>query len=169
MSVDANLRKARMVYYSEDVKVFEQVLDRLLDLSRAKRSMLIDVDGHMLVSRGSGASQLDNDTLSALVAGSFAATRETAKLLGEKEFSVLFHQGEKDSIQLTLIDDRLLLGIIFDDSTTIGMVRLYASETTRKVLEVLSRPHPQIQDGSPVLGESFTNSVEQSLDDLFLK
>jgi len=35
---------------------------------------------------------IDHQTISALVAGSYAATREMAKLLGEVEFSVLFHQ-----------------------------------------------------------------------------
>lgn len=167
MSSDAELKKSRTVYYADDMKALEGVLDRLLDLSRAKRAMLIDIEGHMVSSRGSGADDLDLESLSALFAGTFAATKETARLLGEEEFSVLFHQGETDSIQLTLIDERLLLGIIFDDSTTIGMVRLYASETAKKVQEVLGRE----RDGEPAepspLGEEFGNSVEQSLNDFF--
>ena len=167
MSNDAEFKNARMVYYAEDMEALDHVLDRLLDLSRAKRAMLIDVEGHMVASRGSAADELDIESISALVAGTFAATKETAKLLGEEEFSVLFHQGEKDSIQLTLIDDRLLLGIIFDDSTTIGMVRLYANETAKKVQEVLRRPHDDRPAASSVLGEEFGESAEQSLDELF--
>jgi predicted regulator of Ras-like GTPase activity (Roadblock/LC7/MglB family) len=167
MSKDTELKQSRMVYYAEDIQALDVVLDRLLDLSRATRAMLIDVEGHMVASRGNGAGHLDIQSLSALVAGSFAATKETAKLLGEKEFSVLFHQGEKDSIQLTLIDDRLLLGIIFDDTTTIGMVRLYATETAKKVIEVLRRPHATPADNG--LSEDFSGSVEQSMDDLFKK
>ncbi len=168
MATDTQLKQARMVYYAEDIQLLEQVLDRLLDLSRAKRAMLIDVEGHMVANRGQGADHLDMQTLSALVAGSFAATKETAKLLGEKEFSVLFHQGEKDSIQLTLIEDRLLLGIIFDDTTTIGMVRLYATETARKVMDVMKRPHTdKPSDGA--ISDAYGASVEQSLDDLFKK
>jgi predicted regulator of Ras-like GTPase activity (Roadblock/LC7/MglB family) len=128
--------------------------------------MLIDVGGYMIASRGHGVDELDNESISALVAGSFAATKETAKLLGEKEFSVLFHQGEKDSIQLTLINDRILLGIIFDDTTTIGMVRLYASETAKKVEEVLSKPAESSQ-GQASLDADFGASAEQSLDHLF--
>jgi predicted regulator of Ras-like GTPase activity (Roadblock/LC7/MglB family) len=157
-----------MVYYAEDIKALDQVLDRLLDLSRAKRAMLIDVEGHMVASRGAGADHLDVESISALVAGTFAATKATAKLLGEEEFSVLFHQGEKDSIQLTLIDERLLLGIIFDDSTTIGMVRLYANETAKKVLEVLGRPRPEKPEKAEI-SDDFGASVEQSLDNLFSK
>jgi predicted regulator of Ras-like GTPase activity (Roadblock/LC7/MglB family) len=168
MSSDSELKNARMVYYAEDIKALEQVLDRLLDLSRAKRAMLIDVEGHMVVNRGSGADHLDVESISALVAGTFAATKATAKLLGEEEFSVLFQQGETDSIQLTLVEERLLLGIIFDDSTTIGMVRLYAKETAKKVLEVLGQPRPEKHEEASI-SENFAQSVEQSLDNLFSK
>jgi predicted regulator of Ras-like GTPase activity (Roadblock/LC7/MglB family) len=168
MGSDSELKNTRMVYYAEDIKALDTVLDRLLDLSRAKRAMLIDIEGHMVANRGSGTDHLDVESISALVAGTFAATKATAKLLGEEEFSVLFHQGEKDSIQLTLIDDRLLLGIIFDDSTTIGMVRLYASETAKKVLEVLGRPRPEKHEEASI-SENFGASVEQSLDNLFSK
>ena len=165
MTRDAELKSARMVYYAEDIEQLQKVLDRMLDLSRAKRVMLIDVEGHMVASRGNAGDKLDSETISALVAGSFAATKETAKLLGEEEFSVLFHQGEKDSIQLTLIDDRLLLGIIFDDATTIGMVRLYANETAKKVLQVLSQSHES--DESDVLDDNFGESIEESFDKFF--
>ena len=54
------------------------------------------------------------DTISALVAGSFAATKEMARLLGEDEFTAMFHQGERDNIQLSLVGDRTLLTILFD-------------------------------------------------------
>jgi len=165
MSSDSELKTSRMVYYAEDMVELERVLDRLLSLSRAKRALLIDVEGHMVASRGSGADNLDIESISALVAGTFAATKATAKLLGEEEFSVLFHQGETDSIQLTLIDDRILLGIIFDDSTTIGMVRLYASETAKKVQEVLRHEH--VGDEETPVDEHYAESVEASLDNLF--
>ena len=166
MSSDAELKKARMVYYADEMEELEAVLDRLLDLSRGKRAILVDVEGHMVASRGRGNDDLDIESISALVAGTFAATKETARLLGEEEFSVLFHQGEKDAIQLTLVDDRLLLGIIFDDSTTIGMIRLYSNETAKKVLEVLGRPRED-RPQTPVLDAEYGESVEESLDDLF--
>lgn len=167
MSNDAKLRDSRMVYYEKDMAELETVLQRLLDLSRAKRAMLIDIEGHMVATRGAG-DNTDLENISALVAGTFAATKETAKLLGEEEFSVLFHQGATDSIQLTLIDDRMLLGIIFDDSTTIGMVRLYASETAKKVIEVLGRDRAD-DAASTMLDENFGESVDEELDNLFGK
>ena len=166
MSSDADLKNARMVYYESDMAELETVLKRLLDLSRAKRALLIDIEGHMVATCGDGGDQTDLENISALVAGTFAATKETAKLLGEEEFSVLFHQGETDSIQLTLVDDRLLLGIIFYDATTIGMVRLYASETAKKVMDVLGREHSG-SETSTMLDDDFGESVETELDNFF--
>ena len=78
----------------------------------------------MITQKGSTQS-FDTDTISALVAGSLAATKEMARLLGEDEFSVLFHQGLRDNTQLMLVGDRSLFTVIFDEGTTIGMIRLY--------------------------------------------
>ena len=91
-----------------------------------------------------------------------------ALCLGEEEFSIMFHQGKKDSIQLTLVGDRALLGIIFDESTTIGMVRLYAQEAARRLGEIFAKSdkeHPEEE----TLTEGFTNDAKGKLDDVFGK
>lgn len=107
-------------------------------------------------------------TISALVAGSFAATREMAKLLGEDEFSVLFHQGKKDSIQLSLIGERTLLATIFDERTTIGMVRLYAKEATSKLMGIFGEIDNRIDDGSQMEDlVDYTEEAKDHLDDFF--
>jgi len=113
------------------------------------------------------------DTISALVAGSFAATREMARLLGEEEFSVLFHQGKSDSIQLSLVGDRTLLTVIFDEATTVGMVRLYASETAKRLGELFRRHALERERNAangavePDLSDGFVGSAKDKLDDLF--
>ena len=166
MTSDAKLKENRVVYYNAaSVDAVNKVLDRLLELASARQALLVDVEGHLITTRGATTVGLNVENVSALVAGTFAATKATAKQLGQDEFSVLFHQGEKDSIQLTLIDDRMLLAIIFDQSTTIGMVRVYATETARKVSELFSSDQQQ-EDDSP-LTEEFSESVQNKLDDMF--
>ena len=154
------------VLFEEDIERLNATLDVFLNETDAQCVLIIDKGGHLIAVRGLTDS-MDTASLSALAAGAFASTREIARLIGEPEFSVLFHQGETDSIQLTLIDERLLLGMIFDDSTTIGMVRLYASETAKKVQEVLSKGHDEEPAESSPLGEEFGDSVEKSMDDFF--
>ena len=107
-------------------------------------------------------------TVSALVAGSFAATREMARLLGEEEFSILFHQGRRDNIQLTLIGDRTILATIFDNRTTIGMVRLYAKEIASKLAKVFK----EIQDrkeapAGETISEDYGDEAKGKLDEFF--
>jgi predicted regulator of Ras-like GTPase activity (Roadblock/LC7/MglB family) len=135
---DGILKDRRLIFYEKDVEEIDKVLEEFLRLAEARCALLIDKEGHLVTRKGATAS-LDMDTISALVAGSFAATKEMARLLGEEEFSVLFHQGKKDNIQLTLIGERTLLAVIFDDRTTVGMVRLYATEASAKLLKTFER------------------------------
>ena len=165
MTEDERLRSGRLVYYAEDIDRINQILDRLLHLSDARCALLVDKEGHLITKRGEMSQGFDGESISALVAGSFAATKEMAKLLGEEEFSVLFHQGVKDSIQLTLVADRALLAVMFDDRTTIGMVRLYANETSTKVAELLKIAAQR----EPVagMGADFTTEATKRLSDVF--
>jgi predicted regulator of Ras-like GTPase activity (Roadblock/LC7/MglB family) len=138
MPTDKNLRESRLVFYKDDVDSIDAILDVFLKQSAAKCALLVDKDGHMVTCRGE-SRKIDLDTISALVAGSFAATREMARVLGEEEFSALFHQGKSDNIQLSIVGDRALLTAIFDESTTVGMVRLYAAEAAKRLAAIFAR------------------------------
>ena len=86
-------------------------LVNLLRESEAKCAVLVDQDGQCITKKGF-TQHLDIDALAALTAGSFASTRAMAKLVGESEFTVLFHQGEKrlrDHAKAAIEPDRLLV------------------------------------------------------------
>lgn len=173
MATDKSLRDTRLVFYREDVDSINAILDAFLKQSAAKCAMLVDKDGHMVTHRGA-TQRIDVDTISALVAGSFAATREMAKLLGEEEFSALFHQGKSDNIQLSLVGDRALLTAIFDDQTTVGMVRLYAAEAAKRLATVFKKKSAEAaadRSERPVVepDPAFRKSTATALDDLFGK
>src|SRR5262245_51864723 len=167
---NAKLRENRLVFYQDLVRDVNRLLREFLKLSNAKCAMLVDREGHMVTRQGV-TRDLDMDTISALVAGSFAATREMARVLGEDEFSVLFHQGKSDNIQLSLVAERTLLTVIFDEATTVGMVRLYAAETTKRLVELFERHERDVKErGAPegeALVENFADNAKDKLDDLF--
>jgi predicted regulator of Ras-like GTPase activity (Roadblock/LC7/MglB family) len=165
MSKNEKLRHDRLTFYREDVDKIDKLLAEFLRLSGAKCALLIDKEGHLVTKRGE-LRTIDIDTISALVAGSFAATKEMARLLGEDEFTAMFHQGERDNIQLSLVGDRTLLTILFDDRTTVGMVRLYAGETAKKLADVY-RSALDRGDVSPDLGADYGNDARKTLDKLF--
>lgn len=166
MNQNERIRKDRLVFYESDGRQIDAILKELIKLSGAKCALLVDKEGH-LVARTGSVRTFDTDTISALVAGSFAATREMARILGEEEFSVMFHQGERDNIQLNLVGDRTILTVIFDEQTTVGMVRLYATEASRKLVETFERRAEEGETEKVTLGEDYEQSARDRLDSLF--
>ena len=167
MSTSEELRQNRLVFYQEDIEKIGVILQELIELSGAKCALLIDKEGH-LVTREGAVRSFDTDALCALVAGSFAATAEMAKLLGEDEFSVMFHQGQRDNIQLTLVSDRTILTVIFDDSTQLGMVRLYTQECVKQLQAILDSAANRDDSEMPIeLDGDFEKAGKDNLDNVF--
>lgn len=127
-----------LILYEEEIAKIDALLTKMLKGAEAKCALLVDKDGHLITRQGFTQS-LDTTALAALLAGSFASTKEIAKLVGEPEFSVLFHQGKKDHIHMSIVGERSILVVIFDDRTTIGMVRLYAKETAMELTKVFEQ------------------------------
>src|ERR1043165_9559705 len=162
---DESLRATRLVFYREDIEVIGKTLTVLLKNANAQCALLVDKDGHLVTKEGE-SSTYDTDTISALVAGSFAATKQMAKLLGEEEFALMFHQGKKDNIQLSLVGERTILAVIFDDKTTLGMVRLYASQVSSKLSELFTDIARRKTGGEKICQE-YGNAARGKLDDIF--
>ena len=167
---DAELRDSRLVFYKEDIQQIDGTLREFLSRSKSKAALLVDKDGHLITQEGA-TEKTDTDTISALVAGCFAATREMARILGEEEFTALFHQGRKDNLQLSLIGQRTILAVLFDDRTTIGMVRLYSAETCRKLTSlfkrILSREGQRMKEEGGKEIANFQAAAADSLNDIF--
>jgi predicted regulator of Ras-like GTPase activity (Roadblock/LC7/MglB family) len=166
---DQELRQSALVFYKEDIEAIESILDAFLKKSAARCALLVDQDGHAITSRGR-TENVDLDTISALVAGSFAATKALAHQFGEEEFTALFHQGRTGNIQLSLVGDRALLTALFDDTTTIGMVRLYASEAAKRLATIFRQRQERSRDGAEGLSvdrEGFARETSGALDDMF--
>jgi predicted regulator of Ras-like GTPase activity (Roadblock/LC7/MglB family) len=155
-----------LVIYEEEIEKIEESLNRLLKSSQAKCALLVDKDGHLITRRGFTHS-LDTTALAALLAGSFASTKEIARLIGEPEFSVLFHQGKKDHINVCLVGERSILAVIFDDRTTIGLVRLCAKEISEELTTILASATKGKGDKRREMAPDFSASLESKLDDFF--
>lgn len=154
------------IIYQADSDKIDLALKRLLKGSEAKCALLVDKDGH-LVTRQGFTQSLDTTSLAALLAGSFASTKEIARLVGEPEFSVLFHQGKRDHIHMSLVGDRSILVVVFDDRTTIGMVRLYAKEASDDLEKIFKTSLEKEESDGSGLSEEFTTSAGDKLDDIF--
>jgi predicted regulator of Ras-like GTPase activity (Roadblock/LC7/MglB family) len=169
MTSDQKLRNDRLVFYTPDVQRLEGELDGFLELSGARSALLIDREGHLVTRRGD-VVQTSLESISALIAGSFAATREMARLLGEAQFTTLFHQGQRDSIQVSLVGDTALFATVFDGRTNLGLVRYYASETAQRLEGIMDEMKCRVPgeiEASDKLASNFSESASAALDKLF--
>lgn len=153
------------ILYEEEITSINAVLNKMLKGADAKCALLVDKDGHLITRQGFTHS-LDTTALGALLAGSFASTKEIARLVGEPEFSVLFHQGKKDHIHMSIVGERSILVVIFDDRTTIGMVRLYAKEGAQELARIFDTIKDQDARSSELSGD-FADQAQSKLDDIF--
>ena len=141
------------VIQEQDAARIHEILSHFLGDSGAVEALLIDRAGQLMAMEGDSQA-LDAVSISALAAAAYSSTAAMAQLLGEPEFSVLFHEGTKRSIHVSTVDDDAILLAIFDHRTTVGMVRLLAGEATRAIGGVLGearvRPKPQAEFGAPL-------------------
>jgi predicted regulator of Ras-like GTPase activity (Roadblock/LC7/MglB family) len=98
--------------------------------------LLVTRDGHGLSEAGD-TRNMDTTALAALVAGMFSATREVARLVGETEFAIMLQQGQRRHIHISLVTDRVLLVLVFEDYQKIGRVRYEARKAGQLIAAAL--------------------------------
>ncbi|MBI5419456.1 MAG: roadblock/LC7 domain-containing protein [Deltaproteobacteria bacterium] len=117
------MARGHFILHEKEYQEFQAVLKRLLADAYAKVVFLVDKNGSLLASAGE-TEDFDTTSLASLAAGNIAATGGLASLIGEKEFTILFHEGEKDNMHLSVVANRLILVVIFDRRSSVGLVRL---------------------------------------------
>ena len=98
---------------------------------------LIDMAGNIISTMDDGENKRDLYSLAALAAGNFGAVSTMAGLIGEEEFSLLFHKGKKENIHFSKVTDEFLLITIFGKEVSLGFLRLKVAEATDKLVEIL--------------------------------
>ena len=160
--------QSSLVMYDEEYQRILLLLERLLRESNSKVIFLVDKNGQLIAATGETAN-LDTTSLASLTAGNIAATGGLAKLIGEKEFSILFHEGEKDNIHISIIGGRVILVVIFDQRSSLGLVRLRvkkASKDLALVLEDLVNKTEQ-ESISSNIPSPFAEITDDDIDNLF--
>ncbi|NOK59058.1 MAG: roadblock/LC7 domain-containing protein [Chloroflexi bacterium AL-W] len=149
-----------------EIAQIEDSLAQLVEDTGGNHALLLDKSGQVVASHGDGSRQ-DTTALGALIAGVFASSREVAKLLREKDFRNLFHQGVREHIFIALVEEQWILCIIFNKGTHIGLVKVLTKKATDELAVVLERVRQQHKARDDVLGSSFRTSMEDTIDLLF--
>lgn len=154
----------QLVLYEEDQQKLTEVCGRLVREANCRMVFIIDRAGQ-LISQTGDAADFDTTAMASLAAGDIAATGGLAKLLGEKEFPHLFHEGDKQSIHLSLLGKHWILVVIFDERSSLGLVRLrvrkFGEELAVIADEVVGRA-PDERTISP-----FADITDADIDNLF--
>lgn len=120
----------------EDVAHIDSVLQDYLDKSESDLVVVVDKGGNV-ISQCGDLEVMDVTVIAALAAGSFAATKELARRIGEVEFNALYHQGNGSHIFMSSIDDDTIMITVFGSQTTVGLVRFYSAGAATGLANVL--------------------------------
>jgi predicted regulator of Ras-like GTPase activity (Roadblock/LC7/MglB family) len=154
----------QMVMYEEEFNQISAVCDRLTKDTNAKVVFLVDKNGQLITANGQ-TRDLDTTSLASLTAGNIAATGGLAKLIGEREFSILFHEGEKDSIYINIVAGRVILVVIFENKNQIGLVRLRARRASEQLASIFDGLLKKAN--APGTGSAFAEITDEDIDNLF--
>lgn len=152
-------------FTEEDFSALTQVLQRFLFDSNARCALLVDRSGQLVTFAGDRPT-FDVTAFATLTAADFSANDQLARLIGESDFNTLFHQGDKESMLLADVARRVILVALFDNRTTLGLVRLkmrgIVDELGRLIERSLQRSQASNPTRQPLLGD-----VDDEIDRLF--
>ncbi len=157
-----------LVLYQEEFQRLDQALKKLRQEANARAIFLIDKTGQQIAAAGE-IDQFDTTSLASLTAGNVAATDGLAKLIGEREFSVLFHEGKRDHIHISIVAKRAILLVIFDDRSSLGLVRLRvkrANSDLDHIFEDMQQKGEKSTAG-PSHASPFSEITDEDIDALF--
>ncbi len=157
--------------YEEDYWAINTTIQELLKNSNSKSIMLLDKTGQMISSVGE-EPQFDLHSFASLCAADFEANAQLAELIGEKDFSTLYHQGSNESMYLARVEQNLILVILFDKKTTLGLVRLRTKKAVENLSTVIRRLYDKLEYENEEItqtqfGEEFAAEAELEIDSLF--
>ena len=156
---------ANWSFTQDDFTGITESLKRFLDETKSLCALLVDRSGQLVTTFGE-ARGLDTTSFATLTAADYSANDQLAKLVGENDFSSLFHQGEKESIYVADIARRLLLVIIFDSRTTVGLVRLRMKDEIEELTLLVDRVFSRGRNGAAP-DEHLLHGADDEIDKLF--
>ena len=155
----------QLVMYDEEYNRINAVCDRLTKDANAKVVFLVDKNGQLISASGQ-TQNIDTTSLASLTAGNVAAMGGLAKLIGENEFPNQIHEGARESLYMTIVGSRVVLVVIFETSTSLGLVRLRvrkAADELAKIFEALLKK-TETPGGMP---SPFAEISDEDIDNLF--
>ena len=152
-------------FTEDDFGAITTSLQKFLFESNARCALLVDRSGQLVATVGE-QPHFDPTAFATLTAADFSANDQLAKLIGETDFNSLFHQGEKESMYLADVARRVILVVLFDTRTTLGLVRLKMKETVGELTKLFEQVFARGNDGT-AQPQGLLHGAEDEIDKLF--
>src|SRR5512132_4461872 len=152
-------------FTEDDFRAITSALERFLTDCNARSALLVDRTGQLVATVGERPT-FDPTAFATLTAADFSANDQLAKLIGENDFNSLFHQGEKESMYLADVARRVILVVLFDNRTTLGLVRLKMKNTVTELTGIFQAVFERPQAGHGE-GGGLLSGAEDEIDKLF--
>ena len=147
-------------------KIGEILID-LIKKTNAKVAIFADIDGYPIVHRGN-ADDIQISAITALAAGSFSATAEMAKMLGEKErFQYLYHEGERANLYLCTVKEGYFIIVAFDANVALGMIRIFTNLAITKLNNMMEELKIESKEAVEFLNNEFSSLLNEELNKSF--
>lgn len=143
----------------------KNILARLCIECASRAVLLVDRDGQPIAFHGD-IGEMDTTSFSSLAAGNVAATSSMAKLIGEDVFPSVFHEGERESIFISVIG-RSLLVVVFDERSTLGLVKLRTKRASYEVANLLDEMAKTSANPTFEQSQFFAEITDDDIDSLF--
>jgi predicted regulator of Ras-like GTPase activity (Roadblock/LC7/MglB family) len=152
-------------FTEDDFRAITESLQRFLSDCNARCALLVDRTGQLVATVGD-KPDFDQTAFATLTAADFSANHQLAKLIGENDFQSLFHQGEKESMYLADVAQRVILVVLFDNRTTLGLVRLKMKHTVEELTLLFRQVFARGADGSSA-APNILAGADDEIDKLF--
>lgn len=143
----------------------KSVLARLCVECAARAVFLVDRDGQPIAFHGD-IGDMDTTSFSSLAAGNVAATTSMAQLIGEEVFPAVVHEGERESIYISVIG-RSLLVVVFDERSTLGLVKIRTKRASHEVAGILDEVAEESANYRLNNNSFFAEITDEDIDSLF--
>lgn len=159
-------RRKSLVISGEQMRVIDGILAKLRRVTGSRFVALVSTSGQPITT---DPPEGDTDTLSlgALAAGSFAATRQLAEVLKEREFSLLFHEGKESNLHVVQVSEQILLLITFGRDTQVGRVRLFTGRAVEVLKPIFEHAEEINNEDVMVVDQDYSSEVGSALEDWF--
>ncbi len=156
----------QLVMQQEDFEKVLAIIQKLVQDANAKGVFVVDKAGQLVAEAGEMLG-VDSTSLASLTAGCIAATGGLAKIVGEEEFPIHFHQGERDNLHMTLVGSRTILVIVFDERSSLGLVRLRVKKAGNTLSKLFEEMRKKAEADVRTNGSPFAEITDDDIDNLF--